>query len=75
MKKVLAMILALVMVLSLAACGEKAPADDGAADAGANTLYVLGPTPDHGWTAQAGAYAQADPNVYEADYTDVDDNK
>ena len=59
MKKVLAMILALVMVLSLAACGEKAPADDGAADAGANTLYVLGPTPDHGWTAQAGAYAQA----------------
>lgn len=61
MKKVLAMILALVMVLSLAACGEKAPADDGAADDGAaaNTLYVLGPTPDHGWTAQAGAYAQA----------------
>ena len=61
MKKVLAMILALVMVLSLAACGEKAPADDGAADDGAaaSTLYVLGPTPDHGWTAQAGAYAQA----------------
>ena len=61
MKKVLAMILALVMVLSLAACGEKAPADDGAADDGAaaKTLYVLGPTPDHGWTAQAGAYAQA----------------
>ena len=61
MKKVLAMILALVMVLALAACGEKAPADDGAADDGAaaNTLYVLGPTPDHGWTAQAGAYAQA----------------
>lgn len=26
---------------------------------GKNTLYVLGPTPDHGWTAQAGAYAQA----------------
>lgn len=25
----------------------------------ASTLYVLGPTPDHGWTAQAGAYAQA----------------
>jgi len=23
-----------------------------------NTIYVLGPTPDHGWTAQAGAYAQ-----------------
>ena len=26
---------------------------------GKNTVYVLGPTPDHGWTAQAGAYAQA----------------
>lgn len=23
------------------------------------TIYVLGPTPDHGWTAQAGSYAQA----------------
>ena len=32
MKKVLALILALVMVLGLVACGEKAPADDGAAD-------------------------------------------
>lgn len=26
---------------------------------GKNTVYVLGPTPDHGWTAQAGTYAQA----------------
>lgn len=24
----------------------------------AETIYVLGPTPDHGWTAQAGAYAE-----------------
>ena len=32
MKKFLALILALVMVLVLVACGEKAPADDGAAD-------------------------------------------
>lgn len=24
----------------------------------ANTIYILGPTPDHGWTAQAGSYAQ-----------------
>lgn len=27
------------------------------AEAG-GTIYVLGPTPDHGWTAQAGAYAE-----------------
>ena len=32
MKKFLALILALVMVLGLVACGEKAPTDDGAAD-------------------------------------------
>ena len=25
--------------------------------AGGDTIYVLGPTPDHGWTAQAGSYA------------------
>lgn len=24
----------------------------------AETIYVLGPTPDHGWTAQAGVYAE-----------------
>ncbi|MCC8162316.1 MAG: substrate-binding domain-containing protein [Lachnospiraceae bacterium] len=27
-------------------------------DAAGGTIYVLGPTPDHGWTAQAGVYAQ-----------------
>ena len=32
MKKFLALVLALVLALSLVACGEKAPADDGAAD-------------------------------------------
>ena len=37
MKKLFAMILALIMVLSLAACGEKAPADDAVADEAAPT--------------------------------------
>ena len=68
MKKFLAIVLALTMVLALCACGAKteapaqAPAQTPAeapAEKGANTLYVMGPTPDHGWTAQAGAYAQA----------------
>ena len=39
MKKFLALILALVMVLGLVACGEKAPADDGAAD-GENVVKI-----------------------------------
>lgn len=75
MKKFAALALALAMSLSLVACGggnssqpsnstpsgsnpaASAPAPAG--NDGKNTLYVLGPTPDHGWTAQAGAYAQA----------------
>ena len=53
MKKILAVLLALAMVFTLAACGgEKTE------EAKATKFYVLGPTPDHGWTAQAGAYAQ-----------------
>ena len=52
MKKVLSIVLVLVMVLAIfAGCGAKAPA-------GKTTIYVTGPTPDHGWTAQAGAYAE-----------------
>ena len=39
MKKFLALILALVMVLGLVACGEKAPVDDGA-DAGDEVVTV-----------------------------------
>ena len=49
MKKFLAVLLALCLVLALVPC----------AFAADKTIYVLGPTPDHGWTAQAGAYAQA----------------
>lgn len=33
------------------------PAGPGASTG--DTIYVLGPTPDHGWTAQAGTYGQA----------------
>ena len=51
MKKVLSIALVLIMVLTLfAACGGK--------KAEGKTIYILGPTPDHGWTAQAGAYAE-----------------
>ena len=46
MKKFLALMLALMMALSLVACGEKAPADDSAADDGAvveNTYNTITP--------------------------------
>ena len=45
-----------------------APSGDG------TTIYVMGPTPDHGWTAQAGTYADAkvkeinDEGTYKAVY-------
>lgn len=47
MKKFFAMMLALVMVLSLAACGEKAPADDGAADGDEVKTFVMGIDPEY----------------------------
>ncbi len=50
MKKILALVLIAVMGLSvLTGCG---------VNQDAKTIYILGPTPDHGWTAQAGAYAE-----------------
>ena len=53
MKKVLSLALVLLMVLGLfAACG------GGQGETAGKTVYILGPTPDHGWTAQAGAYAE-----------------
>lgn len=47
MKKFLAMMLALVMVLSLVACGEKTPADDGAADGDEAKTFVMGIDPEY----------------------------
>ena len=68
MKKIIALLLVLVMAFALCACGGTSTAQPAATAAaetaaaepasGANTLYVLGPTPDHGWTAQAGTYAE-----------------
>ncbi len=50
MKKYVAIIICLVMVLSMSACSGGSDGD---------TIYIMGPTPDHGWTAQAGTYAEA----------------
>lgn len=49
MKKCLSLMLAAVLMLSGLS----------SALAAGDTIYVLGPTPDHGWTAQVGAYAEA----------------
>lgn len=73
MKRPLLAALAATLVLTSAACttttggtsesGDTAT-NDGTTDAPATaeasgeTIYVLGPTPDHGWTAQAGTYGQ-----------------
>lgn len=65
MKRFLAIVLCVFMLASLAACTQAGtPAATTAAGAAApaaagKTVYVLGPTPDHGWTAQAGTYAEA----------------
>ena len=53
MKKILAVVLSLSMVLAFTACGGSSTSEAG------GKFYVLGPTPDHGWTAQAGAFAEA----------------
>lgn len=71
MKRYLAILLSIFMVVGLVAC-QQADTQTTAAPAAAETttaaaapattggtIYVMGPTPDHGWTAQAGAYAEA----------------
>ena len=63
-KKILATLLAGVMVLSLAACGSssdsgKDSSDDTAkSDAGSTHIYVLTAAEDHGWTGSVATFAK-----------------
>lgn len=67
MRKTLTALLGAAVVLALGACSittggtsaDPGTGSSGSADPGTagKTIYVLGPTPDHGWTAQAGTYA------------------
>ncbi len=59
MKKIVALLLTVAMLFSLVACSQTDSTDATGSSSEKSTLYVLGPTPDHGWTAQAGTYAQA----------------
>lgn len=52
LKRILSLFLCLVLLAGLVGCSSTAGKKG-------NTIYVLGPTPDHGWTAQAGSYADA----------------
>ena len=57
MKKLFAVLMAALMVFTLVGCSSnEAPAADDEVEA-LKTVYIMGPTPDHGWTAQAGTYA------------------
>jgi len=59
MKKAIALLLALVMVLALTACGGSAPAaDGGSAPEGAKKIAILVPNADHGWTGAVMTYAE-----------------
>ena len=56
MKKIIALLMAMALVLGLAACGgtTEAPVTEDAKV----TIYVLTPSPDHGWTGAIGVAAQ-----------------
>ena len=53
MKKLVALLLAAVMIFALCACGST-----GAAANSKKTIYVLAPNPDHGWTGAIGVFAK-----------------
>ena len=55
MKKLFAVLMAVLMVVTLAGCGGTTTEEPKET---LKTVYIMGPTPDHGWTAQAGAFAQ-----------------
>lgn len=61
MKKLFSLMVAVLLVVSLVGCSnDNKPTDDKKpSDSSLKTIYVMGPTPDHGWTAQAGSYAEA----------------
>jgi ribose transport system substrate-binding protein len=80
MKKVVAVLLCICLALTFAACGSD-DSSSGGSTSDAKTIYVLGPTPDHGWTAQAGTYAEAkvaeinDAGTYKAEYMSASDGE
>lgn len=57
MRRTIAALLGAALVITLGACSTSSTPGETGAAAG-KTIYVLGPTPDHGWTAQAGSYAE-----------------
>jgi len=64
MKKFLSLILALAMVLSLAACGEKAPSGDGQKDGPTEIIFWSN------WSGATGECLQAIADQFNADQTD-----
>ncbi len=64
MKKLFSILVAMLLVVGLVGCSssneptETTGTETGSTE-GLQTIYVMGPTPDHGWTAQAGSYAEA----------------
>lgn len=63
MKKLFSILVATLLVVGLVGCSSDKPTETTGTETGSTeglkTIYVMGPTPDHGWTAQAGSYAEA----------------